>query len=270
MAPGKLRNPRSSRSLFARAVDTERIYFELGAKIHQLPGAQLSWMEGLTASPAATVIHRVRPEICAANGVSWTAEIETALATIGAGMARIYLDQSDSALDRLLLRAGYVAREELIFVHSLPEPLPGLTLSLVATDADWRRKLLLHEAVESSPDGHRTSAAQWVELERRKCAHGMECYLAMIDGETVGAVGAIWGDRLLRMKNVVVHPAHRRRSIGREMLCEIAALGRKHGIVEQCVLAVAGTPGELLYRDAGMRVEGTLVEWSKRIEGAAS
>jgi len=260
----------SARSMFARAVDTERTYFELGAEIQRLPGAELAWMPGLTASPAAAVIHRVRPAICAANGERWIAEAEEALITVGAGMARIYVDMSGSALDPLLLRAGYIARDELVFVHSLPGPPPGVTLSRVTTDADWQRKLRFHESVEAPPDGHWTAAAQWVELERRKCEYGMECYLAEIDGETVGAIGHVRGEGLLRIKNLIVHPAHRRLSIGRAMLSQIAALGREIGIVEQCLLAVRGEVGELLYRAVGMRVAGSLVEWSKPIAGSES
>jgi ribosomal protein S18 acetylase RimI-like enzyme len=264
------RLPFRARSMFDRAVDTERTYFELGAEIERLHGAELAWMPGLTASPAAAVIHRVRPATCAANGPRWIAEAEEALLTVGAGLARIYVDMRGSALDPHLLRAGYVAREELVFVHSLPVRPPMVSLRQVTTDADWRRKLRFHESVEGPPDGHHTAAAQWVELERRKCRHGMECYLAEIDGETVGAVGHVAGDGLLRIKNLVVHPDHRRRSIGCAMLSQVAALGREIGIVEQCLLAVRSEVGELLYRAVGMRVAGSLVEWSKPIGGTRS
>ena len=264
------RTDSGTQSLFARALDTERTYFELGADIRRLRGAELAWMPGLAESPAAAVIHRVQPATCAATGARWIAEAEAALIAVGAGLARIYVDASGSALDPLLVRAGYSAREELVFVHSLPGPQPGVTLRQVKTNADWQRKLRFHEAVEGPPDGHRTAAAQWVELERRKCAHGMTCYLAVIGDETVGAIGHVRGEGVLRIKNLVVHPAHRRRSIGRAMLSHVAALGREIGIVEQCLLAVRGEVGELLYRAVGMRVAGSLVEWSKPIGDSGS
>ena len=259
-----------TRSLLARALDTERTYFELGAQIQRLPGAELAWMPGLTASPAAAVVHRVRPDACAAGGANWIADAEAALVAVGAGLARIYVDTLGSALDPLLLRAGYTAREELVFVHSLPEPPRAVTLREVTGEADWRRKLRFHESVEGPPDGHPTAPAQWVELERRKCEHGMKCYLAELDGETVGAIGQLRGEGVLRIKNLVVHPAHRRRSIGRAMLSEVAAIGRKLGIGEQCLLAVRGEVGELLYRAVGMRVAGSVIEWSKPIAGSDS
>ena len=77
-----------------------------------------------------------------------------------------------------------------------------------------------------------------------------------------------WGDGLVRMKNIVVHPAHRRRSIGTAILSQVAAIGAERGVSELCVFAVRGEAGELLYRAAGMKVVGTQVEWSKRIGGS--
>ena len=252
-------------SLFARAIETERTYFELGAKTEHLPGAVLAWMPGLTTSPAATVIHRVDPAEIAALGEAWVVRAEKALADVGAGLARIYVDARGSAADELLRRAGYADRDELIFAQSLPQPAPALTLRPVTIDADWARKLRLHAGIENSPDGHGNRPSDWVALERRKCADGMDAFLAEIDGEMVGAIGAIWGDGLLRMKNIVVHPAYRRRSIGKGIVSQLAALGRERGVSEHCVLAIRGEPGERLYRSAGMRLVGIQVEWSKPI-----
>ena len=83
---------------------------------------------------------------------------------------------------------------------------PELTLRPVLTPDDWRRKLELHQADDMSPDGHHVPAAEWVALERRKCDDGMEAYLAEAGGEIVGAVGAIHGEGILRMKNILDSP----------------------------------------------------------------
>lgn len=252
-------------SVFIRAVETDRIYFELAAKIERLPGATLAWMPGLAASPAGAVIHRVQPAVIAALGETWIIEAERALTDVGAGMARIYLDARGGPADGLMRRAGYADRDELVFVHSLREAAPGLILRPVESDEDWDHKLRFHAATQETPDGHNHRPSEWVALERRKCAEGMEAYLAEIDGVEVGAIGAVWGEGLLRMKNIVVHPAYRRRSIGRGMLAQLATIGRERGISEQCVLAVRGDGGEMLYRAAGMQVVGTQVEWSKQL-----
>ena len=254
-------------SLLTRALETERSYFELAANIEPLPGAVLAWMPGLTASPAGAVIHRVQPAVITALGEAWVAQAEGALAGVAVELARIYLDARGGPADELLRSAGYADRDELVFAASLGDPAPGLTLWPVKTDEDWERKLRFHAEIPTSPDGHGNHPAEWVALERRKCAAGMDAYLAEFDGETVGAIGAVWGDQLLRMKNLVVHPAHRRRSIGRAMLNRLAAIGRERGVSEQCILAVRGDEGELLYRAAGMQVVGTQVEWSKQIGG---
>jgi len=254
-------------SPLSRAIETDRTYFEMGATVEQLPGAVLAWMPGLSASPAGAVIHRVDPKAITEIGEAWVAQVERRLAEIGAGMARIYLDARDASAAELLRRAGYVEREELVFGHSLPAPLSGLTLRPVTSDEDWQHKQSFHQSVETTPDGHPNRAADWVALERCKCEAGMDAFLAIADGRTVGAIGAVWGVRMLRIKNIVVHPAHRRQSIGQAMLCQAGNLGRMRGISEQCVLAVRGEAGELFYRALGMEVIGAQVEWSKQIGG---
>ena len=254
-----------SPSVLARAVETDRLYFELGATTEALPGAILAWMPGLIASPAGSVVHRVDPAVIADLGETWVRQVERSLTKLGASLARIYLDTRSTAVDEMLRNAGYADRDELVFVHSLGESAPGLTLRPVQSAGDWEAKLRFHTEVHETPDGHYHRPAEWVALERRKCAEGMDVFLAESDGHVVGAIGAVWGDGLLRIKNLVVHPAHRRRSIGRGMLSQLAAIGRERGISEQCILAVRGDAGELLYRSAGMQVVGTQVEWSKQL-----
>lgn len=256
-------------SVLARAVETDRIYFELGAELKDLGGATMAWMPGLTSSAAAAVIHRVTPEKIAAAGDAWVAAAEGELAAAGVALARIYLDARHDGADALLRSAGYVDRDELAFVHSLPGPADGLTLRAVKGESDWAEKLRFHQGVDETPDGHGNRAADWVALERLKCAAGMDAFLAELDGEVVGAVGAIWGEGIVRAKNLVVHPGYRRRTIGKAMLCHVAALGRRRGVSEQCVMAVRGEQGELLYRAAGMEMVGLQVEWSKPIAGGA-
>lgn len=255
------------RSTLARAVETDRIYFEQGAELKRLAGATVAWMPGLTASPAAAVIHRVNPADIANGGEAWIADAEGALAETGSLLVRIYLDQHHAGAGEQLRRAGYSERDELVFVGDLPDQVADTMLCPVTSEQDWQAKLSFHEAVDETPDGHGNRTADWVELERRKCAAGMDAFLVKVGGTIVGAVSAVWGDGIVRAKNVVVHPAHRRRTIGKAMLCHIAALGRQRGVFEQCVMAVRGEAGELLYRAAGMQMVGFQVEWSKPLEG---
>lgn len=251
----------TSKSL-ARAIETDRAYFELGARIDALSGAQLAWMEGLAGMPAGAVVQRI--EANAPNAV-WLELVERALLGIGAGMARIY---PDYAVDEAVFRnGGYEDRDEVFFTsNSLPTAPPGFALRPLATEQDWQDKLRFHVEAGQTPDSHPNAPADWAELERRKCRHGMEAFLVESEGIAVGAIGAIWFDRLLRLKNVLVHPDHRRRSVGRTMLSLMADLGRARGVSELCVVAVRGEPGERLYRTCGMQMIGTQVEWSKQLE----
>ena len=253
--------------LVARAIETDRNYFELGARIEPLPGADLVLMEGLAAAAPGAVIQRVQPSIVAGLAERWLSEAERALAAAGANIARIDLEDRDGPVDTLFRSAGYEDREELIFARSHGEASTGLVLRKVESDADWDRKRSLHQRISTPPDGHRTSPADWVALERRKCDAGMEAYLAERDGEPVGAIGALRGDGVLRLKNIVVHPAYRRQGIGLGMLGHLGMIGMSRGISEHVVFAVRGEIGELLYRAAGMRMIGSVVEWSKQLRG---
>lgn len=253
------------RSTLARAIETDRGYFELGAELQLLPGATLAWMTGLATSPAGAVVHRVDPDTIAEQGSDWIAQVERPLAAAGAGLARIYLDGPHAGAGKVLQCAGYAPRDELVFVGSQIDPPSGMTLRRVESDGDWRRKLEFHELAQATPDGHRNNAAQWVELERRKCAAGMVAYLAEVGGRVVGAVGAVEGEQLLRIKNLVVHPSHRGCGLGRAMLGAMAGIGRAKCMAHHCTMAVKGDDGERFYHAIGMEMIGLQVEWSKPI-----
>jgi ribosomal protein S18 acetylase RimI-like enzyme len=252
-----------SPSLLARAIETDRDYFELGAQVEHLPGAALAWLPGLTAAAPGAVIQRVEHAVVAEMAGRWLREAERALTELGATTSRIYLEKRSDPLDPLFRGAGYADREELIFARSQGAPSPELLVRRVEGDADWAQKLRLHQSISTPPDGHRTSAAEWVALERRKCDAGMEAYLVEREGEVVGAIGALEGAGVFRLKNIVVHPAYRRQGVGLAMLDRLGMIGARRGISEHVVFAVRGEIGELLYRAAGMRVIGSVIEWSK-------
>ena len=249
-------------SIFERAAATDIAYFEMGARLHDLPGAVLAWMPGLTGLAAGAVVQRVDGEAAARMGGAWVSQIERAFAAVEAPLARIYLEEGSPAAAPLR-RAGYAERPELVFAHAMTPPSAGVELRRVESDEAWALKARLHREADRTPDGHPSSAADWVDLERRKAAHGLENYLATLDGNVVGAIGAIRGDGVLRFKNILIHPDRRRRGLGRAMLDSLAALGRDSGILEQAVFAVRGNAGERLYRACGMRAVGTVVEWSR-------
>jgi ribosomal protein S18 acetylase RimI-like enzyme len=255
--------PRSVKSSLERALDTERAYFTLGAVVERLTGAELVWTPDFVHAPAAAVVYDVDPDLAAQCTVQWVTQIEDRLLSLDIQLSRIYLKSEHAGIGALLSGAGYVCREEVFFADNLPDPARLLTFRSVRTDEDWACKLRFHEEVPESPDGHANPVADLVALERHKCAHGMEAFLAEIDGVTVGAIGAIWGEGMVRIKNVLVHHGHRRRSVATTMLSHIAALGRARGIREQCLVALSEGEGLKLYRTLGMQPVGSQFEWSK-------
>ena len=253
-------------NLLDRALDTERIYFELGACLEDLDGAVLAWSPAFIAAPAAAVVHRAEPEVICARGRDWLAETESKLGALGIRLARVYLRARHEPIERLLSDAGFTCREELVFADNLPDPPPLLTFRPVLTEEDWAEKRAFHEEVPESPDGHRNGAADLTGLERHKCEHGMEAFVAELDGRTVGVAGVIWGDSIARIKNVLIHPAYRRQSVATALVSHVAAHGRARGISEQCLVALKGGAGEMLYRSRGMTIVGSCYEWSKRLD----
>jgi ribosomal protein S18 acetylase RimI-like enzyme len=261
--------PPMERDLLAHAIESDCTYFEMAAELAQLDGATMAWMPGLTRSPAAAVIHRVDANAIASGGAGWVARAEAAMADVGAGLSRVYLEAPHERADAVLRNAGYIARDELVFLDSLPDPEIPIALRPVESAPDWAEKLRFHGAADETPDGHGNLAADWVELERRKCRAGMETFLAELGGEVVGTVGAIWCGNFVRAKNLIVARGRRRRGIGRAIIGSLAALGRERGVPDQCFVAVRGEQGELLYRSIGMAMIGYQVEWSRRITGGS-
>jgi len=251
---------------FERGLDTERLYFELGATLVALEGATLAYMPCLAAAPAGAVVHRVDPD--AISAPRWLAKAEQALGEVGALYARIYLDNDNPIAGEHLLAAGYRRREELLFIHCISPANDAIAIRPVASPADWAIKLEFQRRLEGSPDGHPHNPSEWVAIERAKAVEGMDWFFAEQNGAVVGALGVFWARDILRFKNIVVHRDHRRRGVARAMLGAVAALGRDRGISEQCLFAVKGEEGEQLYRAEGMRVAGAQVEWSKRLGGA--
>jgi ribosomal protein S18 acetylase RimI-like enzyme len=256
-------------STFARAVETEHRYFEMGARLESLPGCVLASTPDFVRCPAASVIQRVDPAAVAGLGPDWLALVEGRLTELGIPISRIYLLGGDRQLDRLLADRGYACREEMFFAHDLPDPEPGLTVRPVRSQADWARKQVIHALATESPDGHATDPADLVALERHKCAHGLQIFVGETDGVAVGTVGIIWGNGIVRIKNLLVHPGHRQRSVATRLLSHVAALGRERGVTEQCLLGIKGGAGEQLYRSLGMRVIGSQFEWSRPLHEPA-
>lgn len=249
-------------------IESDRSYFELAARIDQFTLGQLCWMPGLNELAASCVVHRIVSDPSSNPSDAWLHEIESSLLARSIPLARIYLDDSIPEIDDLLERNGYKNRCEVGFLspqgHTrAPE---NIQLRPVLSSQLWDLKLALHGESIEGPDGYTNQADLWVEMERRKCEAGeMQSYLVYRQSTVVATVGAIVGDGLLRLKNIVVHPKFRRQGIALGIVQHLWQMAESdHG----CRLGVFGMEegkGSKLYRRAGLYSITKQYEWSKTL-----
>lgn len=252
---------------FLALAETDRLYFELGAERHRIGPAQLACMPSLSPLGAACVATHLAPDARPDDLRSSLPEIETFFRDHRFPTLRIYT-ASRSPWDAVLEPAGLEAREEIGFISPSEAPSPEGSLDLRAVEdaSAWERKLVIHEASDEQPDGHAAMAKRWVQLEQTKCETGQMWALLACQGETaVGTVCGVHGEGLLRLKNIVVHPQHRRRGLGTELVLRFWALARERGYPGIGVFAVGGGAGERLYRRCGLLPDGSLFEWQKSL-----
>ena len=254
----------SDRICSAALLETDRKYFEMGARIEKLSHGLLAWMPGLTNLAASCVVHRVG-EI-AVGFDKWMDEVEQAVAERNVPLVRIYIDTCTEQMRAAFLQRGYRDRAEIGFLAPPDrcERPEGITIREVVGEHDWQVKHSIHAEAMHGPDGYTNQAELWVQMERRKCiTGGMRSFLVEWDGEICGTVGAIAHRQLLRLKNIVILPRYRRRGLGvstvqllKVMAGEIP--GRRLG-----VYGVDGGPGSRLYQRAGLQEINCQIEWSR-------
>ncbi len=253
----------------ARAlIESDCRYFEAGARIHALGPVEIACLPGFAAIAAGCVVQRVRPErLRPAGAAGWIARVEDDLRALGCALSRWYVVGDAPELARSLAAAGYERRVELGFLLDARvsrSAVPGLSLRAVETDRQWSAKLRLHRRAARGPDGHETPPHLWVDLERRKAAAGfMRPYLVEMEGAVCGAVSASRQGPLLRMKNIVIDPAARRRGIATAVARSFGTLAAAVGCAAAGCFGVEGDAGARVYRRAGFRVVTAQIEWVK-------
>jgi GNAT superfamily N-acetyltransferase len=245
-------------------VESDRRYFELGARQARLPGAEIVWLDGMADLPAAGVVHRVVPSELL-DPATWMGEATAALLDAGFAHGRIYLDEPFEPLEAELASDGWTMRREpgLVALENVPSRGPRIELVPVIDDEDWATKELVHAADGLRPDGHQASASRWVSMERARVTTGeLDAWLVVRDGIVCGTVCTMIEDDVLRNKNLVVHPDHRRVGVGLSVLASLDVMARDRGLVLG-TFSVAGEDGELLYRAAAMTSVVEQREWSR-------
>jgi GNAT superfamily N-acetyltransferase len=253
--------------LGADLVETDRRYFELGSRRARLPGAEIAWLDGMADLPAAGVVHRVIPEELG-DPARWVGEATTTLIDAGFTHGRIYLDDPFEPLEAELASGGWTMRREpgLVALESVPTRGRAIELAPVSDGEDWAAKEEVHRADGARPDGHQAPASRWVAMERARVATGeLEAWLVLRGGIVCGTVCSMTEGAVLRNKNLVVHPDHRRSGVGLSVLAGLDVMARARGLV-MGTFSVVGADGERLYRAAGMSVVVEQREWSRPLE----
>jgi GNAT superfamily N-acetyltransferase len=230
-------------------------------------------LRGAESLPAGCVVQRIDPsraDVGTEERDDWLADLESRLLGLGVPRARLYLARPDPELEAALARRSYRRRVERGFVRAAAETA-GSSLELVPADDEpgwsWRRDLLRRAG--GVPDGLPSDPDAWIEMERRRCRAGyMRPYLARRGSEIVAVACSAACGPLLRLKNVVVDPAHRRRGVATELAVRFGVLARERGFAAAGCFAIEGEPGMRIYGPAGYRAVTSQVEWVREL-GAA-
>lgn len=254
--------------LLARALESERVYFALGAQEHSGTGWRFLAMPGLPSLPAASVSYLETEHLSEAELTRAVAHIEAAFSDFRASFARIYTRETEPAFVAQMARKGYRCRTEII--HAF-EPLPAADATNatqwreVRSERDWADKSAIHALPSGASDGYEAAPDQWVALERLKSETGKLSFHIFSRGDqpivTTGLIRL--PGNVVRIKNFFVRSDQRRRGMGKmavgHMLQFLAATGEKAAVV----LSVEGSIGQRLYNACGARDIGRIYEWSR-------
>lgn len=248
--------------LAALLIASDIRYFELGARIDSIAGVRLAWMPGLAGMPAGCVVLDADGWATRTDAAAALDAVEEGVASVGGCRVRLYFERETPAMAETLQGRGYRSRDEtgLLLLRRAPGA-DRVSLQQVEDAAGWALKRALHVECPDFPDGHDTTPERWVELEHRKSqTGGMVPWLIRVDDVVAGTACTIEQEDLLRLKNIVIHRALRRRGIASAAVAAFGMMGERSGRTLG-FFGVSGTPGERVYRRCGMTPVVRWVEW---------
>ncbi len=272
MGPPEANEPRDSDlAEWSRdLLESDRRYFEAGAEVIPVPHAVIAVLRGAESLASGCVVQRIDAAGAAADPEAWLGEIEDRLRALGSPRARLYLDSPHALLERALERRGYRSRVEHGLARAAGATAGGAEVEFLTAEDEsgWSARREVMRRAGSGPDGHPTDPDKWVAMERRRHAAGfMRAYLIRRDGKVVGVIGAAPCGSLLRMKNLVIDPAHRRQGAATAAAVRFAALAEEGGLSAAGCFALDGEPGLAIYPSAGYRVVVRQIEWVRGLGG---
>lgn len=262
--------PDPARSHLVRELlDSDAAYFRAAANCEFLAGCQVVSMPGLESLAVGCLVQSLPPALDLHSPV-WLKTLEDRIICLGSKKARFYQQCPDQELERLFLEHGYRRADEVALLNIFESTSNSenesaeVTLRAVRSDNDWAIKLSLHRETTEGPDGHWSPAEQWLDMERRKCAAGyMHPFLICCGSDVCGSVNLALGERLGRLKNLIVHPGWRRKGIAVQAARLLARLAQEHGMAAAGCFAIDHGPSLVVYQIAGYVPVTRQIEWCK-------
>lgn len=249
-------------------LESDRRYFEADAEVIPITGAVIARLHGGEQLASGCVVQRIDPAGVPEDGDAWLAGIEERLRAFRCPRARLYLDRPHEVLERALSRRGYRGRVEfgLARAADATEGTGTTELRAAADAAGWLERRKLMERSRLAPDGHRADPDLWVEMERRKYDAGyMRPYLIVSAGRIAGALSTAPCGRLLRLKNLIIDPAHRRRGVATAAAAQAARLAADGGLAAAGCFVLEGEPGIAAYIRSGYHHVTRQTEWVREL-----
>lgn len=251
---------------------SDRAYFAAAACHERVRGGIIHWMPGLQHLAAGCI---VEPSLTDAPFHIFAADVSDFLRSIGSTLFRFYMPPADGRLEDSLTGAGFRQSIELAIVRRIPagryapELDGGLSIRRVQSAADWLVKAGLAAAIDSLPDGKAADPSEWTDLERRKAQDGYGSFwIVELEGRACGTFGLSPSGRLLRLKNLAVHPAFRRHRVATGVIDFALTHAAANGFEWLGAFAIAGGAGERFYHACRFDVVGAQTEWSRPLAPA--
>ena len=248
-------------------LESDAAYFELAAKHIDLEGARLLVCPEFTDLPAACTVTSVPNRFSNRSTREWMEWTERSIQAHGFSLSRLYLTDRHP-VSRILSESGYRSRAEIGYVTGSPRPVADSELSIHPLDleSNWLDKQRIHATSRTQPDGYEVSAQRWTEFELAKSRTGkLTAHLVWENSTALATFCTLEHNGYLRLKNLLVDPAHRRRGIGERVIRALEGLATRERLQGVLALAVSGGPGEFLYQSAGMKPIGRVIEWRKHL-----
>ncbi len=247
-------------------MESDRRYFEADAELAVVPGAVVARLRGLESLAAGCVVQRIDAARLPADIDAWLAALEQQVRGFGSPRARLYLDAPHEPLAAALARRGYRAGTEIGLLRHAGGGAGAKIQLLPADDArGWSERRRLMERSRRAPDGHNADPDLWVEMERRKCRAGyLQPYLIVEGDAVVGAMCLAPAGSILRLKNLIVDPDHRRRGIATAAAACLARLAAESGYAGAGCFVLENEPGAAAYTNTGFRAAITQTEWVRK------